>query len=149
MDGRTLEWATPAPVPEYNFPVIPDVYSRDAFAVEKANGRPYIEPDEYEDIVMPAPSSAGFVICVCAGVVGFALTWWIWWLAALAFLAIPTVLIVRSFRPDATVTIPAAEVCRINEAWIAGIKASRGVDRDDETTSANRGYARTDLEVAA
>ncbi len=92
-DGRTLEWATPAPVPEYNFPVIPEVVSREAFTVEKANGRPYVVPDEYEDIDLPAPTSAGFIICVCAGAFGFAMTWWIWWLAALSLLAIPAVLV--------------------------------------------------------
>ncbi|RAI03188.1 cytochrome ubiquinol oxidase subunit I [Acuticoccus sediminis] len=148
-DGRTLEWATPAPVPEYNFAVIPVIGTREPFAVEKASGRPYVRPDEYEDIRLPAPSGVGFVLCVCAGVFGFAMTWWIWWLAAISLVAIPTVLVVRSFFPDRMVTIPADEVRRDTEAWLRAIDAASGVDRGEELTSANRGFARTDLKEAA
>ncbi|UOM32745.1 cbb3-type cytochrome c oxidase subunit I [Acuticoccus sp. I52.16.1] len=148
-DGRTLEWATPAPVPEYNFPVIPEVASREAFAVEKAAGRPYVAPDEYEDIHLPAPSAVGFMICVAAGVFSFAMVWWMWWLAALALLAIPTILVVRSFSPDRHIIIPAAQVKAETQAWMRAIDEARGVTRDEELTNANRGYARTDLQEAA
>ena len=36
-DGRTLEWSIENPPPEFNFPVIPTVHSRDAWWYEKHN----------------------------------------------------------------------------------------------------------------
>ena len=60
-DGRSLEWATPAPPPEYNFPVIPEVTARDAFTVAKSNGVAYQQPEGYADIAMPKNSAMGMV----------------------------------------------------------------------------------------
>jgi cytochrome o ubiquinol oxidase subunit 1 len=148
-DGRTLEWATPSPPPEYNFPVIPEVAARDAFAVEKAEGRPFIRPERYEDIRMPAPSVMGILTLASATVIGFALTFWIFWLAALAFVFIAGAFIVRSFFEEAHVVIPAEEVRRANEAWISRIEMTRGVTRDEETSPENRGFAATDMVMAA
>lgn len=38
-DGRTLEWATHSPVPEYNFAVVPTVTRLDEFWFAKKEGR--------------------------------------------------------------------------------------------------------------
>src|SRR5699024_6199719 len=61
-DGRSLEWATPAPVPEYNFAVVPEVHSRDAFTWLKRHGLAYAVPAACHDIEMPKHSAAAPLI---------------------------------------------------------------------------------------
>ncbi len=148
-DGRTLEWATPAPPPPWNFPIIPKISERDAFAREKAEGRPFVLPSEYRDIHLPAPTVAGVVVFLTTTAFGFAMTWWIWWLAILAVLALVSWSFARSFFHQSEVTIPAAEARRVNEAWIEAIELSDGITRDDEATPHNRGYATTDMVIAS
>jgi cytochrome o ubiquinol oxidase subunit 1 len=143
-DGRTLEWATPAPVPEWNFALIPRVSARDAFATEKARGTPYVAPERYEDITVPTPSALGLVICLAATAFGFALVWHIWWLAIAGLLAMPAALIARAFSEHTETVIPAAEVARAHGAWLKEIAASTGVTRDSECSAANRGLAAPD-----
>uniref|UniRef100_I2Q5A5 Cytochrome o ubiquinol oxidase, subunit I n=1 Tax=Desulfovibrio sp. U5L TaxID=596152 RepID=I2Q5A5_9BACT len=112
-DGRTLEWATSSPPAVYNFATIPEVHDRDAFWDMKERGLAYRRPDRYEDIVMPKNTGHGFVIGVLAFVFGFAMIWYIWWLALGSFLAIAATVIARSIDDDGYAIIPAAEVERI------------------------------------
>ena len=144
-DGRTLEWAMPAPPPHWNFAVIPMINTRDAFAKEKAEGKPYVVPDEYRDIHLPPNTPAGMVIFVATTALGFALTWWIWWLAAASILAIVVWFFVHSFRDHPEVVIPAIEVRRVNQAWIEAVDLADPVDRDFEATDDNNGYAASDF----
>lgn len=143
-DGRTLEWATPAPVPEWNFAVIPRVRSRDAFAVEKTEGVPYTHPPGYEDIRLPKPTALGLTICLASILMGFGLVWHIWWLALLGFATIPTALIARAFVQDSEQVITADEIGRSHSAWLSAIAEADGVTRDAETHTANRGLAAPD-----
>ncbi|TDL79884.1 cytochrome ubiquinol oxidase subunit I [Palleronia sediminis] len=147
-DGRTLEWATPSPPPHYNFAVIPEITGRDAFATEKAEGRPYVTPTEYRDIHMPRDSVAGVFVFLCTTAIGFGLTWWIWWLAILGALVLLGWMFIYPFFDRTDEVIPAETVRLANEAWIAAISLREGVDRDDETTPRNRGFAATDMEQA-
>ncbi|MGI9370770.1 MAG: cbb3-type cytochrome c oxidase subunit I [Ruegeria sp.] len=147
-DGRTLEWSIPAPPPPYNFAVIPDVTDRDNFAAAKERGAAYVSPADYQDIAMPKNTPVGFVLCVLSGVWMFALVWWIWWLAALITVLIVLSIIVWSFNTDTEEVIPAAEVRKRHEAWLALVRSSTPVDRDDEAAAENRGLARPDMEVA-
>lgn len=147
-DGRTLEWSIPAPPPPYNFAVIPDVTDRDNFAAAKERGAAYVSPADYQDIAMPKNTPIGFVLCVLSGVWMFALVWWIWWLAALMTVLIVLSIIVWSFNTDTEEVIPAAEVRKRHEAWLALVRSSTPVDRDDEAAAENRGLARPDMEVA-
>jgi cytochrome c oxidase subunit 1 len=48
-DGRTLEWAIPTPVPEYNFAEIPQVHARDDFWHQK-----YTEDEQGRLVRLPA-----------------------------------------------------------------------------------------------
>ncbi|CAM4017026.1 cbb3-type cytochrome c oxidase subunit I [Palleronia rufa] len=148
-DGRTLEWATPSPPPPWNFPVIPQVSSLDAFAKEKAEGKPYVQPAEYRDIELPAPTSAGMVVMVSTTALGFALTWWIWWLAAAAAFGLVAYFFVRSFFEYPHIVIPAIEVQRVNEAWIEALHLCTPVNRDHEDDPRNRGHAATDMAIAS
>lgn len=144
-NARTLEWFTSAPPPEYNFAVVPEVTDRDAFAVAKANGDPYGEPPEFEDIEMPRNTGLGFVICVASGALGFGLIFYIWWLAILAFLAILGALIGASFRTETERTIPAAEVAAEYNRWLDAVRAAPPVDRTREETADNLGHAVREL----
>ena len=143
-DGRTLEWATPAPVPEWNFAVIPEVASRDAFAVEKESGDPYPACSSYADIALPRNTAMGMVVCVAATATGFALVWHIWWLVIVGFATLPLTMIFRAFATDTEQVIPAAHVARAHQAWLKAIAGSTGVTRDAECLPANRGLAAPD-----
>jgi cytochrome o ubiquinol oxidase subunit I len=81
-NGRTLEWSTASPPPEYNFAVLPQVESLDAFAAMKQGGL-VAPPAHYESIEVPRNSPNGFVTAFFAVVTGFALIWHIWWMAIL------------------------------------------------------------------
>jgi cytochrome o ubiquinol oxidase subunit I len=81
-NGRTLEWSTPSPPPAYNFAVLPQVESLDAFWAMKQHG-PVAPPDHYQSIEMPSNSRNGFVSAFFAVVIGFAMIWHIWWAAIL------------------------------------------------------------------
>jgi cytochrome o ubiquinol oxidase subunit 1 len=81
-NGRTLEWSTASPPPAYNFAVLPQVESLDAFWAMKQH-EPLAPPARYESIEMPGNSANGFVTAFFAVVTGFALIWHITWLAIL------------------------------------------------------------------
>src|ERR1700738_2495933 len=81
-NGRTLEWSTASPPPSYNFAVLPEVESLDAFWVMKQRG-PRVPVEHYDSIEVPSNSPNGFVTAFFAVVMGFALIWHIWWLAIL------------------------------------------------------------------
>jgi len=81
-NGRTLEWSTASPPPPYNFAVLPQVSSLDAFWAVKQSG-PGHKPEHYESIEVPRNSPNGFVTAFFAVVTGFALVWHIWWMAVL------------------------------------------------------------------
>jgi cytochrome o ubiquinol oxidase subunit 1 len=80
--GRTLEWSTTSPPPAYNFAVLPEVESVDAYWAMKQRG-PVAPPERYQSIEMPGNSANGFVTAFFAVVTGFAMIWHIWWLAIL------------------------------------------------------------------
>ncbi len=140
-DGLSLEWSMSAPPPEYNYAVIPQVHDRDAFSWMKRHGEAYRLPDHYEDIRMPKNSVVAPVIGALAAVLGFALTWHIWWLTITAFLAIWGTVIARSFCRETERTIPASQVREEHEAWLRAVQETDPASRDVETSAANRGLA--------
>ncbi|WP_244179745.1 cbb3-type cytochrome c oxidase subunit I [Salinicola salarius] len=138
-DGRSLEWATSSPPPEYNFPVIPEVFSRDAFMAEKEQGKAYQIPDEFPDIEMPANSAMGVIIAVTGTAMAFGLTWYMWWLVILAAMVTLVAIIARGYVRKTTRTIPCDEVRRTHLAWIECVRRTTPVDRSKEQTRENRG----------
>ncbi|MEH6524443.1 MAG: cytochrome o ubiquinol oxidase subunit I [Sneathiella sp.] len=123
-DGRTLEWATSSPPAPYNFAVIPQVNGLDAFTAMKENGTAYVQPDAYEDIEMPNNTSLGIIIGGLGFVIGFAMIWYIWWLAISAFIGVLACLIIRSSMDNTDYIIPAAEVEKIEKARLASVSQS-------------------------
>ena len=82
--GRTLEWSTSSPPPYYNFAFTPKVHQIDAWWHMKKAG--YQRPtDRFEPIHMPKYTGAGVILAGIITVLGFALIWHIWWLAAVSF----------------------------------------------------------------
>jgi cytochrome o ubiquinol oxidase subunit 1 len=81
-NGRTLEWSIASPPPAYNFALLPEVDSLDAFWVmkQRAAANP---PERYPAIEVPRNSANGFLTAFFAVLSGFALIWHIWWLAIL------------------------------------------------------------------
>ncbi|SER87416.1 cytochrome bo3 quinol oxidase subunit 1 apoprotein [Tranquillimonas rosea] len=114
-DGRTLEWATSSPPPEYNFAFTPVVHATDAWADMKA--RNYARPTEgFKPIHMPANTSAGVILSGISVVLAMALIWYVWWLAILAFLAIIGYAIYHTFDYDRDCNIPAEEVAQVEQS---------------------------------
>ena len=110
--GRTLEWSTSSPPPAYNFAFTPVVHDVDAWADMKKRG--YVRPLEgYIPIHMPKNTGAGVIISAISVVLGFALVWHIWWLAALSMLAIIAVSIAHTFNYNREYYIPASDVSTV------------------------------------
>ena len=144
-DGRTLEWSLPSPPPEYNFAVLAQVTDRDAFAADKALGRPRKPPVRYADIEVPRPSVMGMVFAVFGAALGFALIWFVWWLALLSLVVLVGAVIGRSFLTKTTRTISAADVAGAERAFLELLNSTPAVSRDDEQRPANRGVAAIEL----
>ena len=111
-NGRTLEWSTTSPPPEYNFAVIPTVHARDEFWEMKQTGMTHAEPAKYQPIRVPKNTPLAICVAVCALTFGFAMIWHIWWLAILSFVGVITTLIIRLSDDDTERTISAAEIAR-------------------------------------
>ncbi|MDS7595812.1 cytochrome o ubiquinol oxidase subunit I [Agrobacterium tumefaciens] len=111
-NGRTLEWSTSSPPPAYNFAFTPVVHDVDAFADMKKRGaeRPV---DGFISIHMPKNTGAGVIISAINVVLGFALVWHIWWLAALSLLAIIAASIAHTFNYNRDYYIPASDVTEV------------------------------------
>ncbi len=110
-NGRTLEWAIPSPPPAYNFTEIPIVTGRDAFWEMKRAGvaRQIVR---FQRIHMPRNTSAGLVIGGFSLVLGFALVWHIWWMAAAGAVGILASVIAYSFKLNKEYFLSALDVER-------------------------------------
>ncbi|RRS04687.1 cytochrome o ubiquinol oxidase subunit I [Aquabacterium soli] len=108
-DGRTLEWATASPPPNYNFAFTPVVYEQDAWWDMKQHG--YKRPLQgFQAIHMPLNTGSGVVLSVLSLVWGFAMIWHMWPLAIASFAAIVIGAIIHTFNYKRDYHIPASEV---------------------------------------
>ena len=121
--GRTLEWATTSPPPYYNFAFTPRVYALDAFQHMKENGYKGRPTEGFMPIHMPHYTSTGIIISGFLTVMGFALIWHVWWLAAITFLASVVWGIAHTFNYNRDYYIPADEVRAIETAALNGTPA--------------------------
>jgi cytochrome o ubiquinol oxidase subunit 1 len=107
--GRTLEWSTASPPPAYNFAFTPLVHTLDAWHDMKTRG--YRRPlAGFRPIHMPRNTGTGVILSALAALLGFSMVWYIWWLAAVSFVALLATAIGHTFNYNRDVFIPSAEV---------------------------------------
>ncbi|QDJ07745.1 Cytochrome c oxidase polypeptide I [Roseomonas mucosa] len=121
-NGRTLEWATSSPPPEYNFAFTPVIHNHDAWWDMKQRGHQYPQGG-YRPIHMPKGTGAGIILAGLSLVFGFAMIWYMWWLAALSFVAILVAAIAHTFNYKRDFYIPADVVARTEQARAAAMAA--------------------------
>ena len=126
-NGRSLEWATPSPPPDFNFATLPVVEDGNAYWGQKQRalqrGRLDEEP-AYADIEMPRNTSTGFVCAFFATVMGFALIWHIWWMVGVAAIGAYATFVAFAWRDIDEYVIPADTVARIDRANRSARKAA-------------------------
>jgi len=111
-DGRTLEWATSSPPPDYNFAFTPVVRDNDAWWDMKQHG--YRRPlAGFKPVHMPRNTGTGVILAGLGTAMGFGLIWHMWWLAGLCFAALIAVAIAHTFNYHRDFDIPAEEVARV------------------------------------
>jgi len=120
--GRTLEWATSSPPPFYNFAQVPQVNDRDAFWDMKEKGTAYQQPAKYSEIHMPKNTGAGVIIGLFSLIMGFALIWYIWWMAIVGFVGAIATWIIYSFSKDVDYYVPVDVVTKIENEHFQQVK---------------------------
>ena len=110
-NGRTLEWSTSSPPPQYNFAFTPVVHDHDAWHDMKQRGhqRPVAG---FKPIHMPKNTGAGVILAGLSTLFGFALIWHMWLVAGVAFAVTVIAAIVHTFNYKRDYYIPADEVSR-------------------------------------
>ncbi|WP_086982333.1 cytochrome o ubiquinol oxidase subunit I [Vibrio aphrogenes] len=147
-DGRTLEWATSSPPPFYNFAKSPMGDELDAFWYQKQNGVAGIEAklnekEEYTPIHMPKNTATGLVISGFSLIFGFAMIWYIWWLAIVGVVGVIVTAIVHSFNEDRDYYVTVEEIKAIEQAHKEQLKKAQAQQTnpsDDEDMEVD--YAR-------
>ncbi len=114
-DGRTLEWATSSPPPDYNFAFNPISHGLDSWWEMKQAGVPRPTAG-FMDIHMPRGTGTGVILAALSTICGLALVWYIWWLAAVSFLGIIAVSIAHTFNYNRDYYIPVSEVQATEDA---------------------------------
>lgn len=108
-NGRTLEWSTASPPPEYNFAIIPVVNQIDPLWATKRGVGPK-QPTQYEDIHLPQNTPLGLYLGGFALLFGIAMTWYMWWLAIVSLAGVVISLVYRLSRKDVYHVLKADEV---------------------------------------
>ncbi|WP_117193258.1 cytochrome o ubiquinol oxidase subunit I [Rhizobium terrae] len=114
-DGRTLEWSTSSPPPDYNFAFTPVVHDHDSWYDMKSRG--YERPmTGFKPIHMPKNTGTGVILAGISVVFAFAMIWYIWWLALVSFIALIATAIGHTFNYDRDFHIPAETVTATEDA---------------------------------
>ena len=117
-DGRTLEWLTLSPPPHFNFAVLPDVHGEEAYWIRKQTAlreEQLIEEPDYQPIEMPVNTPTGVICAFFASLCGFAVIWYMWWLAILGLVGAFAVFVWYAWRDEHEHIIPADEVRRMEQ----------------------------------
>lgn len=126
-DARTLEWAISSPPPAYNFATTPVVTSPDGYWDMKLRGEKR-KTSGFQKIHMPSNTLAGFVVGLFMLVLGFALVWHIFWLAAITFVGFVLTILYHSLNGDHHgYYIPAEEVEK-HESALQAVLNAKGVE---------------------
>ena len=110
-NGRTLEWSTSSPPPNYNFAFTPRIHDNDAWWDMKKRG--YERPlGGFLPIHMPKNTGAGIILAGLSTAFGFTMIWQMWLPAALSFLTLVVVAIAHTFNYKRDYYIPVDDVIR-------------------------------------
>ncbi len=123
-NGRTLEWATSSPPPEYNFAILPNVEDAEAYWHMKQTAREDT-PRKYKAIHVPRQSATGVVTAFFATIMGFALIWHIWWMVGCGFVGAYTTFVVFAWRNRREDRISAKELERLDQLNIVARRNHR------------------------
>lgn len=112
-NGRTLEWATPTPVPFYNFATVPYVQQKDPYIEMKKQGETTFEESKLKPIHMPSYTGQPFIMMGMFFVASFGLVFnWIT-LAIIGLIGGLIMMVVRSFDYDEGYHVEVDEIKRI------------------------------------
>ncbi|TCU14044.1 cytochrome o ubiquinol oxidase subunit I [Rhizobium sullae] len=110
-DGRTLEWSTSSPPPDYNFAFTPVVHDHDSWYDMKNRG--YERPLEgFKPIHMPKNTGTGAILSAISVALAFGLIWYIWWLVVLSAVGLLVVTIAHTFNYRRDFYIPVEDVSK-------------------------------------
>ncbi|WP_380783020.1 cytochrome o ubiquinol oxidase subunit I [Sphingomonas sp. R86520] len=113
--GRTLEWSTSSPPPEYNFAFTPIIHDLDAWYDMK--DRKHTRPvSGFKAIHMPSGTGTGVVLAGLSVALGFAMIWYMWWLAVIALVGIFATTIFHTFNYKRDFYIPVEDVIASEDA---------------------------------
>jgi len=120
--GRTLEWSTTSPPPAWNFGRLPRVQTTDAHWASKHGAAPRAsESNDITSVHLPCNSSTGVLLGFFAVVLGFAMIWHIYWLAACASLGALTVALLHAWRPEKEIDITPEELLAHESRAVGGV----------------------------
>ena len=122
-NGRTLEWSTSSPPPDYNFAFTPVVHDNDAWWDMKQRGFQRVQSG-FLPVHMPRNTPAGIVLAVLSTALGFAMIWHVWWLASASLVAVVAYAIYHSFDYDRDYHIPAEQIAATEHARSVRMEAS-------------------------
>ncbi|QHE52017.1 cytochrome aa3 quinol oxidase subunit I [Pontibacillus sp. HMF3514] len=116
-DARNLEWATPSPVPYYNFAKIPEVRGLDEFWRMKQEGKKDLDlkKDKLEPIHMPDYSGVPVIMSTFLFISGFGLVFEWMWMGIAGAIGVVITMIMRSFDPDEGYHVEVEEIKEIEE----------------------------------
>ncbi|GAA0441492.1 cytochrome aa3 quinol oxidase subunit I [Lentibacillus halophilus] len=115
-DGRTLEWATPIPIPHYNFATLPHIDQHDAFMAMKKKGETTFDEAKVEPIHMPSNSGRPFLMMAILAFASFALVFeWIT-LAIIGLIGTLIFMGLRSFDYDEGYHIETDEIKKYEQS---------------------------------
>ncbi|MCY0889228.1 MAG: cytochrome aa3 quinol oxidase subunit I [Alicyclobacillaceae bacterium] len=115
-DGRTLEWSTTSPAPEYNFAVTPVVHDRDEWWYQKYVDKSKKEKPVIRPIHMPNNSGRPITLAAGFGLAGFGFVF-AWYVPAILGLLIVLICLgARSFELNTDHYIPVDVIERTEAA---------------------------------
>jgi cytochrome o ubiquinol oxidase subunit I len=120
-NARTLEWSMPSPPPIYNFAIIPTVNQLDHLWAIKRGEAPKVEK-RFEEIHLPINTPMGLYLGTCSLILGFALTWHIFWLALASLSALIACAIIRLSAKDQFEMLSPKQVKEIEAAHLKRMK---------------------------
>lgn len=114
----------------------------DLFTIAKEHGDAYRRPQTYEDIKVPRNNAMGVTSGLVAGaLLGFGLTWQIWWLVILAALAGVAAIVWYGIARIKEKIFAARAVAQETARWLGIVEASIAAQRTPKNTPANQNFA--------